>query len=348
MSPAPPARSFASDNVAGVHPAVMEALAAANSGDALAYGADRWTTRAVELFRERFEAPVEVAFCWGGTGANVVGLQALLRPGEGVICPASAHIAVDECGAPERLIGAKLIDVPSADGKLVPEDVVAQLHALGDEHHVQPAVVSITQSTELGTLYSPDEIAALATVAHDHGLYLHVDGARIANATAALGGDLRAQTIDAGVDVMTFGATKAGAMYGEAVVFCRPELGARARFIRKQATQLPSKMRYVSAQFVALLTDDLWVRSAERANRMAQMLAGRVADLPGVQLTRAPAVNALFATVPADRKAELQAWSFFWDWDVSISEVRWMTHWGTTADDVNQFVDGLGEILAPG
>ena len=324
----------------------MAALAEANAGDALAYGADPWTERAIDLFRARFDAPVEVSFCWGGTGANVVGLQSLLRPGEAVICPASAHIAVDECGAPERFTGAKLIAIPTPEGKLVPDDVAAQLHVLGDEHHVQPAVVSITQSTESGTMYSSDEIAALASVAHDHGLYLHLDGARIANATAALGGDLRSQPIDAGVDVMTFGGTKAGAMYGEAVVFCHPELGARVKFIRKQAAQLPSKMRFVSAQFAALLTDDLWLTAAGNANDRAQMLAARVAALPGIELTQAPTVNAVFATVPADRRAAMQAWSFFWDWDITRSEVRWMTHWGTTAEDVDRFVTGMGAILA--
>lgn len=298
------------------------------------------------LVRERFDAPVEVVFCWGGTGANIVGLQSLLRPGEAVICPDSAHITVDECGAAERILGAKLIDVPTVAGKLVPDDVDAQLHALGNEHHVQPAVVSITQSTEYGTLYQPEEIAALATVAHEHGLFLHLDGARISNATAALGGDLRGQTIDAGVDVMTFGGTKAGAMYGEAVIYCRPEHGARAKFIRKQTTQLPSKARFVSAQFVALLTDDLWIRAADGANRMARLLERRLRELPGVQLTQTPEVNAVFGTVPADRRTAIQDWSFVWDWDLSTSELRWMTHWGTTTDDVDRYTNGLGQLLA--
>lgn len=346
QQPVPPRHSFASDNTAGVLPEVMAALAAANDGDALAYGADRWTDETLELFRGVFDAPVEVALCWGGTGANVVGLQALLRPGDGVVCASTAHINVDECGAPERFCGAKLIDVETGDGKLTPDQVLAEVHAIGVEHHVQPRVVSITQSTELGTLYSPEEIAAVAAAAHEHGLYVHLDGARIANATAALGGDLRSQTIAAGVDVMTFGGTKAGAMYGEAVVFCRPELAERVAFIRKQAGQLPSKMRYVAAQFAALLTDGAWLRHAGHANAMAVRLAESAWTLPGVSLTHAPAVNAVFATVPPDRRQAMQDWSFFWDWDVATSQVRWMTHWATTTEDVDAFVAGLQAILS--
>ena len=337
---------FASDNASGVHPVVMDALLDANVGHALAYGADDWTTRALARFRALLGVEVEVAFTWGGTGANVVGLQCLLAPWQAVICPDSAHIAVDECGAPERFTGCKLIEVPSHDGRLLPEQIEQHLHLLGDEHHVQPRVVSITESTEFGTLYRPEEIAAIARTAHEHGLLVHVDGARIANAVAALDVDLRALVVETGVDVLTFGGTKNGMMYGEAVVFLRPELGEHARFVRKQAGQLPSKMRFVSAQFDALLTDDLWLHNARHANAMAARLAERMTSVPGVDVVRRPDVNAVFARVPAAAILPLQDRSFFWVWDEADSVVRWMCSFDTTADDVDRFVEGTAEIVA--
>jgi threonine aldolase len=344
----PPAHSFASDNAAGVHPDVMAALAAANEGSALAYGADEWTARVERRFAELFGTEVVVALCWGGTGANVVALQSLLRPWQAVVCADSAHIAVDECGAPERFTGAKLIDLPAVDGRITPEQIAGQLHLLGDEHHVQPAVVSLTQSTESGTVYSAAEIAAIAALAHDAGMTVHVDGARIANAVAASGGTadaLRAMTTGAGVDVISFGGTKAGMMYGEAVVYLRPELGADVRFVRKQAGQLPSKMRYVAAQFEALLRDDLWLGLAAHANDLAGRLAGRVAGVDGVTLSRSPEVNSVFARLPRPAIEALQAWSFFWDWDVHADEVRWMTSWATTEADVDTFVAGIEQAV---
>jgi threonine aldolase len=340
-----PRSSFASDNASGAHRDVLAALVAANEGPAPAYGADRWTARAVEVFRELFGAPVEVAFAWGGTGANVVGLQCLLRPFDAVICPDTAHIHVDECGAPERFTGAKLIDLPTPDGKLRPEQIEAQVHLLGDMHHVQPRVVSITQSTEQGTLYSPDDVAALAATAHRHGMRVHLDGARIANAAAALGGDLRSFTVDAGVDVLTFGGTKNGMVYGEAVIFLDPDLARDVAFVRKQAGQLPSKMRYVAAQFEALLTDGLWLRNAAHANDMAQLLAKRVDGVPGVEITRPTSVNSVFAIVPPAALGALQAWSHFYVWDESTTEVRWMTSFDTTPDDVELFAAGLASLV---
>lgn len=345
----PPPSSFASDNAAGVHPAVMDALVSANDGSALAYGADAWTARTEAAFADLFGADVTVALCWGGTGANVVALQSMLRPWQAVLCTESAHIAVDECGAPERFTGAKLIDLPAPDGKLAPEQIESQLHLLGDEHHVQPAVVSITQSTEAGTLYSAAEIAAICDTAHRAGMRVHVDGARIANATAALGctrDALRSMTIDAGVDVISFGGTKAGMMYGEAVVFLDPALGRDVKFVRKQAGQLPSKMRYVAAQFEALLADDLWLRLAAVANDRAVTLADAVAGIDGVELSRRPAVNSVFARLDRAVIETLQSWSFFWDWDVHIDEVRWMTSWATTDDDVAAFVAGVRAAVA--
>jgi threonine aldolase len=338
-------RSFASDNAAGVDPAVMDALVAANVDHALAYGSDPWTARATASFRELFGAPVEVCFVWGGTGANVVSLQSLVAPWDAVVCTASAHIAVDECGAPERFTGAKLLSVPAVDGKLRPEHVVESQVGRGDEHHSQATVVSITQSTECGTLYTPAEIAAIAEVAHGHGMKVHLDGARIANAVAALGCDVREMTIGAGVDVVSFGGTKNGMMYGEAVVFLDPALGVNARFIRKQATQLPSKMRFVAAQFEAQLAGGRWIANATHANAMAVRLAEAVRDIPGVELTREPVVNSVFARLPADAIGRLQARSFFWVWDDATSEVRWMTAFDTTDDDIAHFAAILRDEL---
>ena len=345
MLPPAPACSFASDNAAGVHPTVLDALGAANDRHALAYGADAWTERALAAFDELFGRHVEVFFTWGGTGANVVGLQCLLAPYHAVICPAGAHIAFDECGAPERFTGCKLIDLPTPDGKLRPEQITEQLFGLGDQHHVQPKVVSITQSTELGTLYTAAEITAIAEVAHANGLYVHLDGARIANAAAALG-DLRSCTIDAGVDVMTFGGTKNGMMYGEAVVFLNTDLAAPARFVRKQAGQLPSKMRYVAAQFLALLEGGLWLELAGNANEMAVRLYEATRTIEGVHFDLPPAVNAVFPLLPAGALEVLQQWCFFWPWDPTRNQARWMTAWDTTAQDIDRFAAGVHAIMA--
>lgn len=345
--PAPPERSFASDNAAGAHPDVLAAVAAANVGHARAYGDDRWTRECVALLTELVGGG-EALLTFNGTGANVLGLLALLRPVDAVVCARGAHVAVDEAGAPERIAGAKLIDLPTPDGKLVPAQVEELAPMIGVEHHVQPAVVSLTQSTELGTLYSPDEVAALAEAAHRLGMLVHMDGARIANAAAALGGTaaaLRAFTSEAGVDVVTFGGTKNGMLGGEAVIFLDARLAGRARFIRKSITQLPSKMRFIAAQFTALLADGLWLRLAGHANAMASRLHRAVAELPGIAV-EAPAVNSLFPVLPEAAIAPLREWSFVWDWDAARRQVRWMTAWDTTDDDVERFAAGVAAVLA--
>jgi threonine aldolase len=346
LIPPPPEGSFASDNAAGVSPEVLEALVEANAGPALAYGEDPWTRRAEQALRDLFDAPIEALFCWGGTGANVVGLAAVLQPWQAVLATDTAHIVVDECGAPTRFTGSTIAPIAHRDGKLEPDHLDPYLHWLGSEHHPQPAVVSISQATEMGTLYSVDEIAALSDKAHANGLLVHLDGARIANAVVALDADVRTMVRDAGVDLMTFGLTKDGAMYGETVVFLRPELAERAAFVRKQAGQLSSKTRYIAVQVLALLDGDLWLRNAAHANAMATRLASLVSDIPGVGVAVAPAVNSVFAQVPASAIVPLQEWSFFWEWDLGISLVRWMTSFATTDADVDRFAAGIRAIVA--
>jgi len=341
-------RSFASDNNSGVHPLVLTALCEANRGHAIGYGDDPWTKEATEAFRREFGPDAEVFFVFLGTAANVLALNALTRPHECVICAQSAHINVDECGAPERFLGSKLLSFPAINGKLDVKDVESALHLLGNEHHAQPKTVSITQCTELGTLYQPREIRALADLAHANGMRLHMDGARIGNAAASLGQSLAQATRDLGVDVLSFGGTKNGMMYGEAVVFFRPELAAQFRYIRKQGMQLASKMRYVSAQFTAMLTNGLWRESAAQANSMAQLLARTVSSIPGVTVTRPVETNAVFARIPARAVHALQKRFFFYVWDPTpenTPEVRWMCSFDTTEDDVNAFAQALRDAL---
>jgi threonine aldolase len=347
-----PVASFASDNTAGAHPTALDALVAASEGAATAYGDDPWTRRAATRIADVFQAETETVFTFGGTGANVVGLASVLRPWEAVICPASAHIFTDECGAVERIAGIKLLPVDCPRGKLDPAAIEPMLQFRGDEHHVQPRVVSVTQSTELGTLYSVDELTALAEEAHRHDLLLHVDGARIANAVAALGGDPVAAVRDVCVDVLSLGGTKNGLVYGEAIVFFDGSLAESARFVRKQTAQLPSKMRFVAAQFEALLADGLWLASAGHANLMAARLADHVGDLVGVEVSQQPAVNAVFARLRRPAIAALEAWSFFYRWDDDpatpddTAEVRWMTNFSTTEEDVDRFAAGVAAAVA--
>lgn len=337
-------RSFASDNNAGAHPEVLAAIARANVGHVKAYGDDPYTAAAIERFRAELGDAAEVFFVFGGTGANVTGLQTLLRSHEAIVCSEYSHIHVDECGAPEKFTGSKLLTVQPPDGKLTPELVATRVRGIGDQHHVQPRVVSITQATEYGTVYTAAEIAALAAYAHGHGMYLHVDGARIANAAAALGVPLRAFITDAGVDVLSFGGTKNGMLGGEAVIFLDPALARDARFVRKQAMQLPSKMRFVAAQFDALLADGLWLRSAAHANAMARRLADGVRRIAGVTVTQAVDANAVFAILPRECIAPLQEESFFYVWDEVRSEVRWMASFDTTGEDVDRFVAAVSRV----
>ena len=331
---------LASDNWAPAHPEVLRAIADANTGAAPAYGDDPWTRDAEQALRDAFGQPDAAVFpVFNGSGANIVGLDGILGRHEAVICATGAHINADECGAAERFIGCKLIDVPTADGKLRPADVEAAIWGVGDEHHVQARVLSITQTTELGTLYTPDEVRSLAAVAHDRGLLLHIDGARLANAAAALGQPLRAFTTDAGVDVVTFGATKNGGVGAEAVVYLEPALARHARFSRKQALQLASKMRFVSAQITALLAGDLWLRSAAHANAMAARLAGAVRDR--VEIVVPVEANAVFARIDGDTLQRLREVADFHVWDEAAGTVRWMTSFATTPDEIDAFADAV-------
>ncbi len=339
-------RGFASDNSSGVLPEVMAALAEANVDHAVAYGNDPWTAAATEAIQAEFGPNSEVFFTLTGTGANVVALGTLCRSFEGVICTTVSHLHVDECGAPERVAGCKLIPVDCPDGKLRPEDIDALLHTIGDEHHIQARVVSLTQCNELGLVYSLEEIRAIAELAHANGLYVHMDGARFANAVVSLNTTAAAMTREVGVDVVSFGGTKNGLMFGEAVVFCTPGLARNAKFVRKQSTQLASKMRFVAAQFSALMKDGLWLKAAANANATAAMLAERASGLNGVRLTRDVQANEVFARIPHDIIAPLQEHAFFYVWDSAVNEVRWVTSFDTTEDDVNAFVERLDGLLA--
>jgi threonine aldolase len=347
MPPGPPHphRTFASDNWAGVHPDVLEAIAGVNVGHAPAYGADAATEEAHELFRSHFGADAEVYFCFNGTGTNVVGLQSLLRPYEAVVCAESAHIHIDECGAPERFLGSKLLTVPAPAGKLTPELAGSRIRGVGDEHHVQARVLSVTQSTELGTVYTLDELSALSAWAHAQGILVHLDGARIANAAASLGVDFGAFGQASGVDVISFGGTKNGALAAEAVVTFRTDATTSLRFLRKQSMQLSSKMRFVAAQFIALLTDDLWLRNASHANAMATRLAEGISALDGVSIAYPVQANGVFALLPAAVVEPLRTEWPFYVWDEDTGVVRLMCSFDTTEGDVDEFAARLGELI---
>jgi len=340
-----PRRSFASDNNAGVHPEIIEAVRAANEGHVIAYGDDDVTARAVKLFKKHFGKDVEVFFVFGGTGANTLGLKAITKPYQAVVCAETAHINVDECGAPEKFTGCKLISMPTPGGKLRVEQLEPLVHVFGNEHHVQPRVVSISQATEMGTVYTKQELKALADFAHANNMLLHSDGARFANAAASLGASLKSITADVDVDVLSFGGTKNGMIYGEAVVFFDPKLAHDFKFIRKQGMHLPSKMRFISAQFEALLSGDLWRRSAAHANRMAHLLASELEKIPQIKLTQAVEANGVFAVVPKQFIPQLQKKYFFYVWNEAISEVRLMCSFDTTEEDIHDFVEVVRRVV---
>ncbi|MGA9352281.1 MAG: low specificity L-threonine aldolase [Terriglobales bacterium] len=340
-----PRRSFASDNNANVHPEVLEAIARANRGHVVGYGDDPYTASAIQKFRDHFGPDVEVFFVFNGTAANVLSLQALTRPYHAVLCPEVSHIYNDECGAPEKFTGCKLIPLPAPDGKLTVSTAAHAYHGIGDQHHVQPRVVSITQSTEMGTIYKPAEVEALARFAHDLQMFLHMDGARISNAAAAQNLTLRQATRDLGVDVLSFGGTKNGLIGAEAVVFFRPELAADFLFIRKQGMQLASKMRFMAAQMEALLTGDLWKRNAGQANRMAKLLHQQIQNIRGVKIVYPVEANGVFAQIPPAAIPKIQENYFFYVWSEEESVVRWMCSFDTTEEDVLQFAEVVKKVV---
>jgi threonine aldolase len=340
-----PTRSFASDNNAGVHPEVLEAIARANQGHVVAYGDDPFTRSAIAKFEEHFGAGIDVFFTFNGTGANVLGLQALNRPYHAVLCSDYAHIYSDECGAPEKHTGCKLIPLPHQDGKITLESVRHAYHGIGDQHHVQARIVSITQSTEMGTVYRPEEIQALARFAREHEMFLHMDGARIANAAASLGQTLRQATRDLGVDVLSFGGTKNGMMGGEAVVFFDRKLSADFLYLRKQGMQLASKMRFIAAQFEALLTNGLWQRSAEHSNRMARQLEAELSRIPQVRVVWKVDANGVFAQIPRPAVQKIKDRYFFYMWIEEECIVRWMCSFDTTEEDVKEFAKVVAEAV---
>ena len=340
-----PTRTFASDNNAGVHPEVLDAMARVNQGHVIAYGDDPYTRSAIAKVEEHFGSGIDVFFTFNGTGANVLSLQALNRSFHAVLCSDYAHIYSDECGAPEKHTGCKLIPLPHQDGKITVEAVRHAYHGIGDQHHVQARVISITQSTEMGTVYQPEAIQALARFAHENKMFLHMDGARIANAAASLGQTLRQATRDLGVDVLSFGGTKNGIMCGEAVVFFNRALSPDFLYLRKQGMQLASKMRFIAAQFEALLTNNLWRRSAEHANRMARLLEAELRRIPQVKIEWKVEANGVFAQIPRHAVEKIKQQYFFYMWIEEECIVRWMCSFDTTEEDVRNFANAVAEAV---
>jgi len=339
-------RGFASDNNSGVHPAVMEELMRVNHGHTVGYGGDPFTDKAYSMLRKELGSEAEIFFVFNGTAANVLGLAGAARSWNSVLTASTAHIEGDECGAPEKFAGCKVLTVDTPDGKIMPELLKRHMHGFDFEHHSQPAVISISQPTEMGTVYSVDEIKALAGYAHSFNMLLHMDGARLANAAVSLGLPFRAFTTDAGVDILSFGGTKNGMMYGEAVCFLRPGITSGFKYLRKQGMQLASKMRFIAAQYIAYLTDDLWKVCAAHSNMMAQELAKRLYEINGVTITQKVESNGVFIIIPADVAERLIKEYFFYPWNEQLSEYRLMTSWDTTSDDVSQFADRLTVMMS--
>jgi threonine aldolase len=337
-------KSFASDNYSGIHPEVMEAIQRANQLHQISYGADEFTEEANRIFKETF-GDISVLYTFNGTGANITCLKCCTLPFQAVICSEYAHILADECGAPTQQIGASLLPLATNDGKLTPEQIKPLLHRIGNVHNTQPNVISISQSTELGTVYSLTELKNLCDFAHANKMIVHLDGARISNAVASLGVSLKAATVDCGVDIMSFGGTKNGLMIGEAVLIFNEKLKANAPYYHKQTAQLFSKNRFIAAQFIALLSNDLWLRMATHSNKMAQLLANEIRNLPGVKITRSVDANAVFVIIPEHTILPLRKQYPFYEWDANTHEQRWMCSFDTSVDEVKGFVEALKVLL---
>lgn len=339
-------KTFASDNYSGVHPEIIDALIQANHEHMGSYGNDEITQRAVQLFKKYFGPDCEVYFVYNGTGANTLSLASLTHSFNAILCSDLAHINVDESTAPEKFTGCKLIGIPNVNGKIAPQAIEEKIQRVGDPHHPQARVISISQLTEYGTAYSVEEIKAISSVARKHNLYLHMDGARICNAAVSLNKSFREFTCDAGVDVLSFGGTKNGMMFGEAVVFFNPQLARQFLFVRKQGMQLHSKMRFISAQFEALLTNDLWKRNAVHANAMAKKLQSGLLEIPEVTITRPVDGNGVFAVFPKSVIEKLQQEIFFYLWNEQHNEVRLMCSFDTQEEEINRFIKTLKALIS--
>lgn len=338
-------RSFASDNNSGVHPRIMDAIIKANDNHAVGYGEDPWTAAAEAKIKEVFGNTASPFIVFNGTGANSVALQAVTRSFNSILCASTAHINVDECGAPARMTGCAFVAIPTPDGKLTPELIRPHLHNFGVCHHSQPKAVYISQVSELGTIYTIDEVRAIADLLHEHDMYLHMDGARLANACAYLNCSMKAVTVDAGVDILSFGGTKNGMMMGESVVSFRPEISANLQYFRKQSAQLASKLRYLSAQFIPYLENNLWLENAKKANEAALRLASVLKKYPQIHFTQKIESNQLFFTIPSEQLKKLQEKYFFYMWNEDINEARLVTSWDTTDADINDIAQTLSEIF---
>ena len=338
-------KSFASDNNSGVHPQIIQAIIDANQGHAVGYGDDEWTSKADAVFRQIFGEDVQPYYVFNGTGSNVIALQALTRSFHSIICASTAHIYSDECGAPAKATTAVLKPIVTPDGKLTPELITGELHGLGVQHHSQPQVISISQSTEMGTIYSVEELKTLCDFAHSHNLYVHMDGSRLANANARISKGLRELSRDCGVDILSLGGTKNGMMMGEAVIAFRPEWNENLMYYRKQSAQLYSKMRFLSAQYLAYFQDNLWLKNATHSNAMAEYLAGQIKHLPEVCFTQKVESNSLFLILPQEVIRKLLEHYFFYMWNENTNEIRLVCSWDTTQSDVDAFVERLKTIL---
>ncbi|RKE04979.1 threonine aldolase family protein [Marinifilum flexuosum] len=338
-------RSFASDNYSGIHSEILKTIAQTNNDHSIAYGNDEYTKRAIIKIKEHFGNNIATYFVFNGTAANVLALKAITNSFNSIICANSSHINVDECGAPENYTRCKLLPIETVDGKVTKRQVEQKIVGIGDQHHAQPKVISITQPTELGVLYSGEEIKELAKLAHDNNMYLHMDGARLSNAAASLNQSLKQASFDLGVDVLSFGGTKNGLMFGEAILFRNSELSKNFQYIRKQGMQLYSKMRFISAQFEAILNNDLWLENAKHSNQMASFLANELAEIPSIKITQKVETNSVFAIVPKKIIAELQKQYSFYLWNEDKSEVRWMCTFDTRKEDILSFVSFIKELL---
>jgi threonine aldolase len=338
-------RGFASDNNAGVHPDILKEIISVNSGHVIGYGSDIYTKKACEVFKEHFGNSSETFFVFTGTAANVLSLSGITRSFNSVITASTAHLEQDECGAPEKFTGCKVLTVDTPDGKIRTDLLERHMHGFDFEHHSQPRVISITQATEMGTVYTAQEIRKIADFAHTKGMLLHMDGARIANASISLNLPFKAFTTEAGVDVLSFGGTKNGMMYGEAVCFLKPGISTGFKYIRKQGMQLASKMRFISAQYIAYFHNDLWKKCASHSNTMAGILADRLKQFGEIRITQKVQSNGIFVIMPAEVANRMMKYYFFYPWDERKSEYRLMTSWDTTEEDIEGFISILAKEI---